>query len=174
MNKTFDKDSDLNSSSNNSNQTSPPEGSELFLDILERVDMGEGMPAEDIIEDTSEETSQKTIKRQPIGDGEYKVKQGECISSIAYKTGHYWETMWNDPANTRVQEVRKDPYILLPDDRLHIPPLRPKFEDGSTEQKHRFRRKGVPEKIHIRLLNINDEPLANVPYKALIDSDWKE
>jgi hypothetical protein len=102
------------------------------------------------------------------GGGEYIVRQGECISSIAENAGHFWETLWGDPQNAQLREARKFPNILLPGDRVHVPPLRPRWESGQAEMRHRFQRKGWPEVFRMRILR-DDEPRGNQPYTLAID-----
>src|SRR6185503_16443662 len=77
----------------------------------------------------------------PVGDGEYEVRQGECVESIAFANGLSWETVWNDPKNAKVKDARKDPNVLLPGDRLHVRDLEKKQVDGATEKRHKFKRK---------------------------------
>ncbi len=69
----------------------------------------------------------------PVGSGEYEVKSGECLSSIAKKTGRLWQTIWEHEANAELRETRKDPNVLATGDRLTIPPLRQRSEPGETE-----------------------------------------
>lgn len=88
----------------------------------------------------------------PVGSGAHEVRDGECIHSIAEQTGHFWETIWNDGGNADIKSARKNPDVLLPGDKLVIPPLDETPESGATEQRHRFRRKGVPIQLIIRVL----------------------
>src|SRR5262245_11154047 len=104
----------------------------------------------------------------PVGSGEHVVKQGECITSIAKDTGHFWETIWNDAANADLRTARVDPNVLLPNDRVHVPPLRAKWEPGQTEMRHRFRRRGEPAMLRL-VLQMDDVPLANKPYVLEIE-----
>ena len=50
----------------------------------------------------------------------HKVKQGECISSIAEDYGFSWERIWNDLNNEELKQKRKDPNILYPGDEVVI------------------------------------------------------
>lgn len=105
---------------------------------------------------------------EPAGDGEYVVRKIDCLSRIAAEFGHLPETIWTDPANERLREVRPNPEILLPGDRLHVPPLRPKQEPGAAETRNRFRRHGTPSSITL-VLKHNDQPRANEPYRLEIE-----
>lgn len=100
---------------------------------------------------------------EPVGQGERIVQPGDCVSSIAKATGHFWETLWNLPANAELKDVRRDPHVLFPGDRLTVPPITPKLEPGETEIRHRFRRRGEPGVLRL-VVKDSDEPLANKPY----------
>ncbi len=102
---------------------------------------------------------------------EYEVKQGDCISSIAYEYGFFWETLWKHANNADLKQRRKDPNVLLESDVVHIPDLTPKDEPGGTEQRHRFRLRGVPAKLKVQVLS-DDKPRANEPYQLLVDGRW--
>ncbi len=104
---------------------------------------------------------------------EYKVKQGDCLSSIAEKHGLFWEKIWNHPKNAKLKEQRKDPNVLYPGDVVFVPDKDNKEESGATEQKHRFKKKGTPAKMKLRMLK-NDQPRSNEPYRLNIDGIWQE
>lgn len=105
---------------------------------------------------------------EPVGKGEHVVKQGECLASIAAAHGLLWETIWNHPDNDELKRVRKDPNILLPGDRLHVPKRRLKQESSASEQRHRFRRREANCLLQV-CVQWFDEPLANEPYTLDID-----
>jgi hypothetical protein len=98
----------------------------------------------------------------------YEVKQGDCIESIAFQHGLFWGTVWNHAKNLNLREKRKDPNVLFPGDVVFVPEKEKKHESGVTEQRHRFKRKGVPLKIRLRLF-IGDEPRADESYVLVID-----
>jgi hypothetical protein len=98
----------------------------------------------------------------------YIVEQGDCISSIAYEHGFFWDTLWNHVENAQLKQDRKDPNILFPGDEVFIPDKEEKTESCATEQRHRFCKRGVPSKLRLRLLD-NDEPRAKVDYILIVD-----
>ena len=93
----------------------------------------------------------------------HKINQKECIENIAEKYGLCWETIWNDPQNRDLRNQRDDPNILMPGDVLFVPDKSLHEEQGATEQRHRFRRKGVPSTLQIEI-NHQGIPRANEPY----------
>lgn len=99
---------------------------------------------------------------------QHKVKQGECITSIADKYGLFWETVWNHAENSELKQQRKDPNVLQAGDIVHIPDKELKEEDCAAEQRHRFRKKGIPAMLKVRIMADN-EPLSDKPYTLYID-----
>lgn len=116
-----------------------------------------------------EQDSKALSSDAPVGEGDYVVQPGDCISSIAYEHGHFWETIFNDPANRELSRTRTNHNVLLPGDRLTIPPIRQKEEIAETGKSHRFQLRGVPEVFRLRFLDEADEPRANLPYVLVID-----
>lgn len=110
----------------------------------------------------------------PIGEGEYLVGQGECLSSIAAANGYLWETIWNDPANAALKLARKNPNALLPGDRVVLPAKMQSHGSGQTEMRHRFVRHGEPTWLVLKLLDGAGAPRPNLPYTIDIDGDRRE
>lgn len=104
-----------------------------------------------------------------VGNGEYEVQPGDCLSSIAFEYGLNWRTIWNDPANRALRERRKDPNILLPGDRLHIRPSQTKEHSCPTDAKHTFVKAGVSEKLRLVMLDAESKPRAKLAWRVSID-----
>lgn len=113
-------------------------------------------------------TLEAGVSEGPVGTGDHVVRSGECVSSIAKDTGHFWQTIWDDPANGALKEIRRNPNVLLAGDRLAIPNLEPKHETGQTEQRHRFVRLGEPSRLAL-VVKSKCKALANAPYVIEID-----
>ena len=103
-----------------------------------------------------------------VGTGNYEVQQGDCIESIAFDKGHFWEFLWDHAANADLKAARKNPNALLPGDRVAIPEVRRKELHLATNKRHRFRQKNVPLQLHI-VVRSGGEPRANEPYELTID-----
>lgn len=86
-----------------------------------------------------------------VGSGDYIVKRGDDMSKIATAHGFFWQTLWNLPENSQLKNERKNPNQLLEGDKVFIPELRRKDESCGDQEKHRFRRKGVPSKLRVAL-----------------------
>jgi N-acetylmuramoyl-L-alanine amidase len=82
----------------------------------------------------------------------HTVRQGDCISSIADKYGFFPDTLWNLPENGELKQRRQDPNVLFSGDEVFVPDKREKTESCATEQRHRFRRKGTPAILRLRIM----------------------
>ncbi|MEM6990274.1 MAG: peptidoglycan-binding protein [Myxococcota bacterium] len=102
---------------------------------------------------------------KPVGSGDYLVQQGDCMHSIAVAHGHAWQTLWDHPANAELKEVRGDPAVLFPGDRVMIPPIRRKSVRVAIDQLHQFRREDVPFILRLRILQ-DGQPRADAPYRV--------
>ncbi|NMO15131.1 LysM peptidoglycan-binding domain-containing protein [Pyxidicoccus fallax] len=98
----------------------------------------------------------------------HTVRQGECLASIAQAYGFFLDTLWQHPSNARLRQERRDPYVLRPGDQVTIPDLRPRQVSCRTGATHRFKLRGVPEKLRLRLLS-EGEPRRHVPYVLVVD-----
>lgn len=96
----------------------------------------------------------------------HKVKQGECLHSIAMTYGVRWKDIWYAPENNKLHSKRV-PEILYPGDEVTIS-KEPKEEDGATNQKNRFRRTLGTVRLHLRLLD-EGEPRAGESYVLEVD-----
>ena len=75
----------------------------------------------------------------------------------------------SSPQNAELKKKRKNPNVLMTGDILHIPDLTIRQEPGATEATHKFVLKGVPEVFHMKVLDANHQPRANLPYTLVIE-----
>lgn len=101
---------------------------------------------------------------------EHTVRQGECIASIAQRYGHFPDAVWDHPDNAELKKTRQDPFCLLPGDRVMVPDKTAKDVDCAAGERHRFRRKGVPEQLKVQFLS-KGEPRANEAYSLNLDGE---
>ena len=100
---------------------------------------------------------------------DHAARKGDCITSIAAAYGHFWDVVWNDPANAELKELRQHPNLLREGDTVHVPPIRLRTSSSlGTGTTHRFRRKGIPATLKLRFTDF-DEPRKDLPYQLLVD-----
>lgn len=98
----------------------------------------------------------------------YEVKEGDCISSIAFEYGFFPDTIWNHPNNAELKKRRADLNTLMPGDEVFVPDKKLKEVSKPTNQVHKFRVKNVPAKLDLVVMHYG-EPLKKEPYKLDID-----
>ncbi len=96
------------------------------------------------------------------------VAPGDGISRLAAQYGFAPETLWQHAANADLKRQRVDPNVLQPGDVLQIPDKTPRVERCATDQRHVFRRRGVPARFELQLL-APEGPLAGVAYRLQVD-----
>ena len=89
------------------------------------------------------------------------IEQGETCAHVAARFGVPEKTVWDDPSNKELKDSRKNPNALYPGDILNVPEKAEKEESGPTEQRHRFRRLGVPLTLRLELRDGSGEPITD-------------
>src|SRR5690242_17148453 len=100
----------------------------------------------------------------------YTLRQGDCLSSVAFQNGYFPGTIWEHPNNDELRELRGDPNVLLPGDRLFLPDKDAKTTPCETGKRHRFVRRGVPARFRLQIANAG-EPRPNLKYRLVIDGE---
>lgn len=101
-----------------------------------------------------------------MADEEYVVGSNENTISIAKDKGFFWRTLWDK--NPELKSLRKNPNVLLAGDIMKIPELQPAEFSRGSDARHKFKRKGEPVKIKLKLL-VLDEPRANEDYTLVVE-----
>jgi putative peptidoglycan binding protein len=104
---------------------------------------------------------------EPAGQGDWVVESGDSMASIAGATGHFADTLWNVAENTALKEARQDGEILLPGDRVTVPPIQPKQVAAATGKRHVFKRKGVPVKFTLVLVDDEGSVFSGKKYELV-------
>jgi N-acetylmuramoyl-L-alanine amidase len=101
----------------------------------------------------------------------HTIEPGDSTTKLSFEHGLFPDSVWNHSENSKLRSDRKDLNVLHPGDELFLPDKELKEESCATEQHHKFKRKGVPEKLHVQFLDLYGKPLANKPYKLDLDGN---
>ena len=101
----------------------------------------------------------------------HTIEPGDSTTKLAFENGLFPGSVWNHAENSQLKSQRKDLNVLHPGDVLFLPEKVLKEESCATEQHHKFKRKGVPEKLRVQFLDLYGKPLANKPYKLDLDGN---
>jgi hypothetical protein len=104
----------------------------------------------------------------------HRVKAGECVSSLALKYGHFGNTIWMAPENAELRRQRKNGNVLQEGDEIFIPEIASSIRTCTAGARHRFKRKGVPSRLEVQLLDAHGDPIAAEPYRLDIDGQLLE
>lgn len=110
---------------------------------------------------------------ESVGKGDYVVRSGDCLASIASAHGHAWSTLWRHPDNADLRKARKDPNVLFPGDRVTIPPVRQSVSHRPTGARHRYVLKTTPARLNLEL-RWGGEARAGEPYELKIGSQVRK
>lgn len=86
------------------------------------------------------------------------------MASIAKRYGYFWRTLWDGADNAKLKAKRKNPNLLMTGDVVHLPERTTRVAALDTNRVHRFRRKGIPSKICLRLMEYG-RPRKHLAYK---------
>lgn len=96
------------------------------------------------------------------------IEPGESVSLLAARHGLFDRTIWDDPANAELRARREHMNVLLPGDRVVIPDRRPRTEPCATGRRHVFRRRGVPSRYRLQVLDAG-RPVADARFRLVVD-----
>lgn len=101
----------------------------------------------------------------------YKVKEGDCVNSIAAEFGLNPNNIWKDGGQEKLRDViHRDESVLRPGDIIELRDREQKtVGDLALDRRHRFRRLGVPTRVRIALKDAEGKARAGVPYELWID-----
>jgi hypothetical protein len=97
------------------------------------------------------------------------LRPGDCMTSIAFEHGFAPDTLWKHPRNARLHDEGRKPNQLRPGDEVFVPEAREKQVKAATGARHRFRRRGVPARFRVRLLDANGRPRSGLAYTLAVD-----
>src|SRR5438477_9846326 len=102
----------------------------------------------------------------------HQVQQGDYLAKIATQYGFTdYHSIWEHPRNAPLNTRRQNPNVLYPGDILYIPDMQEKQESRGTSQRHSFQVAGPTVRLRVALKDPTGEPLRNLSYTLLLDSD---
>src|SRR5882762_531716 len=107
--------------------------------------------------------------------GYYVVRQGDYLAKIARQHGFGdWHTIYDDPNNASFRQLRPDPNLIDPGDRIFIPTRQTKISPLPAGTPKRYRLRSEPTTLHVVVRDADGQPIANAPYVlALPDKELK-
>lgn len=106
---------------------------------------------------------------KPLGEGDYVVKAGDSLISIAARKGLLPDTIWNDEANADLKTARGDGETLLPGDRVAVTPVREKNTKRVTGERYVFKLTPIECKFTLVLEDQEGSPFASKKYELKVD-----
>lgn len=124
----------------------------------------EPLPAERAVSDVPAGWQQAPSAEPPRAPAPHVVDQGDCVSSIAHQHGFLPETLWKLPENAALHAKQRQRHVLYPGDTVALPPRRARDEEARAGRLYRVRRKGIPDMLRLRFLDVDEEPRVGLPF----------
>lgn len=104
----------------------------------------------------------------------YVVKAGDCFASIAARAGLGSGKTLYYAQSQEFRRRRPNPDLIFPGDVLELPDPASRQADCATNRRHRFRRKGTPIWLRLRLQDALGNAMSRCKYLLdLGDCKWK-
>ena len=104
-----------------------------------------------------------------MGSGRsYTCRQGDCISSIAARFGLPGKLIWEHPDNAELKQLRGDPNVLLPGDKVFVPEPGQRPVSAQTGGSHSFTFTAPRTRLKVRL-QAGGAPRKNKAYTLVLD-----
>lgn len=102
----------------------------------------------------------------------HNVQQGETVSSIARKYGFPdWESLYNHPDNADLKDLRPNPDLIYPKDKVVIPERNVAQFKAKLNEKQTFRSKAKRNTIKLKVGAIGGSLWANRKVELKIDEE---
>lgn len=103
---------------------------------------------------------------------QHRVKQGECLISIAAEYGFAdWQTIYFCPENAEFRKLRPNPHTLYAGDVVQIPTRKSKMQSCPTGVSHEFRVQAPQSWLRIQVCDEQGNPLKGHAYRLRIEND---
>ena len=100
------------------------------------------------------------------------VKDGDHISKIAKKFRfRSFRSIWDDPGNAALRQIRTNPHVLLPGDSIFIRDKQDRDEPADTGKRHTFFTIAPSLKLRIVIKDCFDVPLGGEVGTLDVDGD---
>jgi len=102
----------------------------------------------------------------------HQVKPGECLASIAKKTGFEdYHTIYDHPQNAALKRRRTNANMLVPGDIVFIPDKKDKNEGRPTSARHEFQISNATVSLQIVVEDQNGKAFAGKPFELTFNGD---
>jgi hypothetical protein len=99
------------------------------------------------------------------------LQRGECLATLAQRNGlPGWHDIWEHPANQLLRQRRKTPNVLLPGDRVAIPPPQTHELVRAVDATHRIELRAAAKAISVRVRNVRGQLLKHAAWSMFGDN----
>lgn len=94
----------------------------------------------------------------------YVVRPGDYLIKLAHRGGFDVDTVWNDPRNEDLRQLRDDHNMLAAGDVIHLPPPKPRSLPITMGAVNRYTAKVPRIEVRLALHRLDGTPLADADF----------